>query len=83
MKNTSFYLFKIKTKIKKMLVTKKTLIKMVLFLRRKLGLNEDKYWRIFVSQSEVEDIMEIYQGLFELWLLRKKVGRLEFAYSLV
>lgn len=66
-----------------MLVTKKTLIKMVLFLRRKLGLNEDKYWRIFVSQSEVEDIMEIYQGLFELWLLRKKVGRLEFAYSLV
>jgi len=63
-----------------MLVTKNTLVKMVLFLRQKLNLRQDKHWEIFIRQSEIKEIQEIYQGLFELWLLRKKVQRLEFAY---
>jgi len=63
-----------------MLVTKSTLVKMVLFLRQKLNLRQDKHWEIFIRQSEIKEIQEIYQGLFELWLLRKKVQRLEFAY---
>ena len=66
-----------------MLISKITLIKMVMHLRRKMNMPNDECWCEFLHRAENREISEIWEGLDELWNISQGIERIRFAYCLV
>ncbi|MFH1366982.1 MAG: hypothetical protein ABIH38_03255 [Patescibacteria group bacterium] len=63
-----------------MLLTKDTLIDLILYTRRLMNLPTDEQTVIFIRCSETENVRQIWEGLEELARIFQNFGQRTFAY---
>lgn len=66
-----------------MLLTKETLINLILYTRRLMDLPTDQQTVDFVEKAEVEVVRQIWESLDELARIFQNFGQRTFAYHLV